>query len=56
MNGLKTASCLLKGRGHGEKPCDTDRGNERSVIAVAVVQGRGGVCGVTPPRLPGWMS
>ncbi len=31
MNGLKTASCLLKGRGRGEKPCDTETGNERSV-------------------------
>ncbi len=27
----KTASCLLKGRGRGEKPCDTDTGNEQSV-------------------------
>ncbi len=35
MNGLKTASCLLKGRGRGEKPCDTDTGNEWSVRRLA---------------------
>ncbi len=28
-NELKTASSLLKGRGCGEKPCDTDTGNEQ---------------------------
>ncbi len=31
VNGLETASSLLKGRGRGEKPCDTDTGNEHSV-------------------------
>ncbi len=34
MNGLKTASRLLNGRGLGKKPCDTDTGNE-SVIRLA---------------------
>ncbi len=33
MNGLKTASSLLKET--GEKPCDTDTGNERSVRGLA---------------------
>ncbi len=31
INGLKTASCLLKGRGRGKKPCDTDTGDGQSV-------------------------
>ncbi len=35
MNGLKTASCLIKGRGRGKNPCDTDTGNERSVSGLA---------------------
>ncbi len=38
MNGLKTASCLLKGRGHGKNPCDTDTGHERSVGGLAFYQ------------------
>ncbi len=37
MNGLQTASCLLKGRGCGKKPCDTDTRNERSVGSLALV-------------------
>ncbi len=36
MNGLKTASSRLKGRGCGEKPCDTDTGNKQSVGGLAV--------------------
>ncbi len=28
MNRLKSVSCLLNGRGHGEKPCDTETGNK----------------------------
>ncbi len=36
MNGLKTASSLLKGRGRDEKPRDSDTGNEQTVRRLAV--------------------
>ncbi len=36
MNGLKTASCLQKGRGPGKKPCDTYTRRERSVRRLAL--------------------